>query len=81
MIITNRLKDLLEDYNPQAVNILKNNGFEDGSKVSALWQGRMRKGKIMIAGEDPANHPVIWFKGRGTLLIPLPEIDVIEKID
>lgn len=72
MVLSNYLKFLIEDCNPKALVELQRIGIEDGTRVSVFWDGKCRKGKAIIRGEDPENHPVIWFQGRGTL-VPLFE--------
>lgn len=80
MVLSNYLKYLIEDYNPKALVELERLGIKDETRVSVFWYGKVRKGKVIVRGEDPANHPVIWFQGRGKTLVPLFEVDCVEVL-
>lgn len=80
MIVSNKFRRLAEDYNPAALTMLKEYSIENGTKIEILYDGRMHKGKLLVAGEDLENEPVIWFKGRGNL-IPISEVDVIINLE
>lgn len=80
MIVNNKFRNLCEDYNPEALTMLKEYGIENGSKIEILYDDKLYKGKLLAAGEYPENEPVIWFKGRKRL-IPISESDVIINRD
>lgn len=80
MIVNNKFRRLCEDYSPEALTTLKEYGIENGNRIVVMWGGTPYKGKLLVAGEDPKNTPVIWFNGRGNL-IPIPEVDVIVRRD
>lgn len=80
MIINNKFRRLCEDYNPEALTMLKEYGIENHSKIEILYDNKLYKGKLLVAGENPENEPVIWFKGRKRL-IPIFEADVIINRD
>lgn len=77
MIVNNKFRRLCEDCNPEALIMLKEYGIENGSKIDILYyDGKMYKGRLLVAGEDPNNEPVIWFKSRKNLF-PISEAYVI----
>lgn len=68
------IKHLVEEHNPKAIDELSMLGMSQGTNIEVRLEGKKWfKGKLHIAGEDPINKPVIWFKGKGTL-IPLYEV-------
>lgn len=76
MIVNRKFRRLCEECNPEALVMLKKYGIENGSKIDILYDGELYKGKLLVAGEDPENEPVIWFKSRRNL-IPISEADAI----
>ena len=70
------IKHLVEECNPKAIDELSMLGMSNGTNVEVKLEGKKWfKGKLHIAGEDPINKPIIWFKGKGKgTLIPLYEV-------
>lgn len=59
MIVNNRFRKLAEDCNPKALTMLKEYGIENGTKIEILYDDKTYSGKLLVAGGDPENEPVI----------------------
>ena len=74
------IKHLVSEYNPKAIDELSRLGMSQGTNIEVRLDGKKWfKGKLHIAGQDPINKPVIWFKGKGKL-IPLYEVSDLRLV-
>lgn len=87
IIMTDYLKKLAENCDPQILNELSERGLYDGIGVRFDWEDEDGdlvecEGVLHIAGEDKENRPVVWLKTDSGGLMPLYEVDsfVVETL-
>lgn len=83
VILNDEIKEKIEDYDPEVLEWMKENGIEDGSRVAWGYYDDEEEctqtidGNIFVGGEDPFHKPALWLKEESGNITPLYEVDFI----